>query len=202
MLVCVTQVPGDQAPATSQPSSSSNIVPEQEDVWESDIYPPEAWEGAAYYKERQSRSSWQRHKFRPSVDTGGEIWETDLYSPEAWESGVEGHDQKIHMISSSTTEVDPPSNPPPREEVHNEVFWPNIESYISRPSGPKPTVHCVICHISQLVIVGLQERDSELTQEEREVLSCGHVVGADCFEKWEAVASRPVKCPVCNAVVD
>src|SRR5689334_18729734 len=47
MLVCVTQVPGDQASAASQPSSSSNIVPEQEDVWESDIYPPEAWEGAA-----------------------------------------------------------------------------------------------------------------------------------------------------------
>jgi len=206
MLAFVAEVPMGPAPSTSQASSGSTFVPEQEDMWESDIYPPEAWEGAAYYREQKSEpSSWQRHKFRPSVDKGGEVWESDLYSPEAWESGVEGHDRNVRSGSGKAVADVAGLGPRerPRADAHNEVFWPNIEAYISGPSGSKPTVHCVICQINQLVIAGLQDRKpGATTQEECEVLCCGHVVGAECFGRWETIAARPVKCPVCNAVVD
>jgi len=208
MLVFVTEIPGGGPPAASE-AAGSTVVSEQEDVWESDIYPPAAWEGAAYYREQKSEpSSWRSHGCDSSVDTGGEVWESDLYSPEAWLSGVEEHDRNAPLsasnpaAASSGSASGKSSGKSSVSETHNEVFWPNIESYISRPSGSRPTPFCVICQISQLVIAGLQERDAGITQEEREVLSCGHVVGAECFQKWEAMATSPVKCPVCNAMVD
>jgi len=214
-----SQPAGGGAAQAGSSSSLPIVIPEQEDMWESDIYPPEAWDSAAYRSDpppdptptpaqaqAQAPASAsvsqghrrQHHRHRASIDMGGEVWEDDLYSPEAWVYGVEGLDRK-QDTSAPTTAA--PSQAT-RQETHEEVYWPNIERYMSKPSGSRPTVTCVICQISQLIIPGLQEIDDKESQEEREVLPCGHVVGASCFEEWENVASPPVTCPVCKAVVD
>ncbi len=157
-------------------------------MWESDIHPPEAWGEPVVPEQPLTNLS--------LLDTGGEVWEDDLYGPDAWVSGVE------RLNSQQTSANLPSAQAEEAVETHAEAFWPNIERYISSRSGSKPVVTCVICQASDLVIPGLQERDTDETLEELEVLPCGHVVGADCFGEWEAVAAKPVKCPVCNAVVE
>jgi hypothetical protein len=186
------------------------------EVWESDLYDFDAWDTSADTLDRAiGESSDSSDDSEPEVfairprefSPWGASYMSDDDGPEAAiEDGVDSDMESIWGLGldNSSADAQPTVEAPVESnvETHEEVFWPNIETYISNPSGSKPIVTCVICKDSQLIIARLQERDARYSQEEPEVLPCGHIVGAECFEQWEEIARRPVKCPVCNAVVE
>ncbi len=226
--------------ANSSRNNGSNAV------WESDIYPPEAWEDGPSTPPTPAASKAPapatiraaapalrapapalRASAPPSkapappsptpapaplgsrhhpilVDTEGEVWEDDIYPPDAWVSGVEAVDWGQPTSAADESAAAASSGGGARDEgTHEEVFWPNVELYISSPAGSRPIVECIIC-ANRLVIRDLQNPQDDTSQqyEEHTVLPCGHMIGTGCFREWEAIAASPVKCPVCKAVID
>ncbi|KAK3326056.1 hypothetical protein B0H66DRAFT_600191 [Apodospora peruviana] len=82
------------------------------------------------------------------------------------------------------------------EETVEETYWPNIERYIAKPSGPKPHVACGICG-DELLVPGLQELCVGRC-EKMIVLICKHVLGMICLCKC---LGKSLTCPFCRTKV-
>lgn len=81
------------------------------------------------------------------------------------------------------------------EDVVETVFWPDVETFISSRSGPRPRWLC-FCS-AELFIPSLESGDASQhpDKEPLRILNCSHVVGAICMR---ALAIQNPRCPFCH----